>query len=322
VRGDREIVGLGALEKIRAVVLLGGQLRPSPLMQAVDRSVLDLPLLEDRTLLNHWLTDIAHLREFAKLERLPARLLVSRDADEPFSVVPSLRDMLRIERDASEYRGTGGVIADVARAYDPDDFLLVAHAAQLLLEPLHALAMALDHKRSDVAMIAHADGTPGGLMLIRCAALRQVKTVGFVDMKEQALPQIAKSFDVRVVNCRRPTGLPLRTPEDYISAMRQWHRGVGVRPGSRRGQIDPLAEDFSRGFAVIEPGAFVDSTALLHDAVVLRGSKVESQAAVVRSLVLPGAIVKPNARVIDEVVRKPQTAKSASGETPPSGRSS
>jgi len=269
-------------------------------MVGTSRSVLDLPLTDDRTLLNHWLYDAKDLAGFAKIDRLAVRVLVSREIDEPKSLNPIHRDLLSVERDQSEYRGTGGALADLARNLDDDDWLLVASASQILLEPLSALAAALEHKRCDVAMISHLDGTPGGLMLVRAAALRHVPQVGFVDMKEQALPTIAKSFDVRVVNCRRPTALPLRAWGDYVAAMRQFHRGPGRLPGSRRGQIDPLAEDFSRGFAIVEPGAFVDSTAYLHDSVVLRGARIEAGAAVVRSLIGPNAHVKRDTRTIDQ----------------------
>lgn len=292
--------GPHALHRLRAVALLGGQLRPSPLMQAIERSVLDLPVLHDRTLLNHWLVEIAELGLHAGLEKLPTRLLVSQGSEEIHSASES--QTLTIERDASALRGTGGVLADLARGYEPEDFILVANAAQLLLEPLTSLVVALDFKRSDLALISHLDGTPGGLMLIRCGVLKPIKSVGYIDMKEQALPRIARQFDVRVVQCRRPTGLPLRTTSDYIGAMRHWHRGIGVRPGSRRGQLDPLAEDFSVGFSIVETGASVDPSAYLHDSVVLKGARVEANAAVVRSLVGPRAVVRHDTRVIDEGV--------------------
>lgn len=302
VRGTRNLSTTDALSQLKAIVLLGGQLRPSPLIQAVQRSVLDLPVSEEKTLLNHWLSDAAELAKFARVDGVPVRVLVSRAQDEPMSLLPRFREILTVERDGSEYRGTGGVLADITREYDDNDFVLVANAAQLLLEPLAALATALDHKRSDIALVSHLDGTPGGLMLVRCETLRQINPIGFVDFKEQALPNIAKQYDVRVVHCRRPTGLPLRTPGDYVTALRQWHRGPGRIQGSRRGQIDPLAEDFSRGFTVVENGAWVDSTAYLHDAIVLRGARVEGGTAVVRSLIGPKAVLKRDTRVIDTFV--------------------
>jgi N-acetylglucosaminyldiphosphoundecaprenol N-acetyl-beta-D-mannosaminyltransferase len=152
LRGSRDLSDGGGLSRLRSIVLLAGQLRPSPLQLAVNRSILDLPVLEDRTLINHWVADSMELAAYAKLERLSVKLLVSRQIDEPTSVMPRFRDRLTVERDASDYRGTGGVIADIARRYDDDDFILVGTAAQLLLEPLPALASALDHKRCDAAM--------------------------------------------------------------------------------------------------------------------------------------------------------------------------
>ena len=302
-RGTRDSAGGGdALSRLKAIVLLSGQLRPSPLMQSVQRCTLDLPIAEDRTLLNHWLADSVELAKFARVDGLPVRVLVSRQQDRPTSLAPRYQEILSIETDGSEFRGTGGVLSDITRGYDDDDFVLVANASQLLLEPMSALATALDHKRADIALISHMDGTPGGLMLIRCKTLRQINSIGFVDLKEQALPLIAGRYDVRVVNCRRPTGLPLRTTADYISALRQWHRGPGRLPGSRRGQIDPLAEDFSRGYAIVENGAWVDSTAYLHDTVVLRGARVEAGVAAVRSLIGPRALVKRDTRAIDTFV--------------------
>ena len=35
----------------------------------------------------------------------------------------------RVERDQSEYRGTGGVLRDLAQKYEPDDLILVANAS-------------------------------------------------------------------------------------------------------------------------------------------------------------------------------------------------
>ena len=70
-------------------------------------------------------------------------------------------------------------------------------------------------------------------------------------MKEQALPQIADRFDVRVLERRRPSGVPIRTLEDYIQALRYHHR----RKAGKRVSIDPLSEDWNPTFALVEPGS-------------------------------------------------------------------
>jgi hypothetical protein len=190
------------------------------------------------------------------------------------------------------------VLHDLTADYDDDDLILVANAAQVLLEPLPTIAAELYTKKADVAVVAHEDGTPSGLMLIRCKALRQIASNGFVDMKEQALPLIASSFNVRVIQRRRPTGLPVRSLSDYIQALRFHHRSKSGRPAS----ADPLAEDFSPTFSIVEPGAKVDASARLHDAVVLKDAVIEPGAVVVRSVVCVGATLGRDKSAVDQLV--------------------
>ena len=87
---------------------------------------------------------------------------------------------------------------------------------------------------------------------------------------------------------RRPTGLPVRTLEDYVQALRFHHRRRAGKPVSS----DPLAEDFAPAFSLVEPGALVDPTARIHDSVVLAGGAVEAGAVLVRCLICPGAVVR------------------------------
>src|SRR6185436_4056517 len=51
-----------ALSQLRAVVLLGGSVRATELSASVGRSILDLPVDEGGSILNHWLM---HAAEFA-----------------------------------------------------------------------------------------------------------------------------------------------------------------------------------------------------------------------------------------------------------------
>lgn len=286
------------LRRLKSVILLGGKVRQTSLGAALDRSVLDLPLDGEGTILNHWVSQCDALARRVGLDNLAVRVMVDQKAYEPKRVKPEFASMLRVERDRSSFRGTGGLLADIAADYEDDDLILVANASQVLLDPLSAIAQALDHKTGDLTLISHKDGTASGIMLLACKAVRSINTVGFIDLKEQALPSIAKSHDVRVVNCRQPTGLPLFSLNDYINALQQFHR----RRSSRRARTNPLGEDFSRHFGIAEAGAEVAEDAYLHDAVVLDGAIVEPGAAVIRSLVLPGAVVRAGAEVSDQLV--------------------
>ncbi len=288
-----------SLSKLKALVLLGGHVRPTPLSTSTDRSLLDLPLGEDGSVLNHWLSHAASLSAAAGLEKLPVRVMVDRISPEPISTALKYFGSFRVERDQSEYRGTGGVLGDLAAGYDDDDLILVANAAQILLDPLVTLAASLDQKRGDIAVISHRDGTPSGMMLVRCKTLRAIPKNGFFDMKEQAMPLIAQAFAIEVVHRRRPSGLPIRSAEDYIQALRFFH----MRRGGRPTLIDPLAEDWQPTFGIVEEGAIVDPSARVHDSVVLRGGIVEANAVLVRSIVCPGGIVRRDRCAIDDFVR-------------------
>ncbi len=286
------------LAHLRAVVLLGGSVRSTPLSESIDRSLLDLPLDANGSIFNHWLAQAADLARHAGLERLPVRVMVNRNTAEPVSATPPYYGAFRVERDLSEYRGTGGIVRDLAVEYADDDLILVCNGAQILLDPLAAIATALDRKHGDVTLISHNDGTPSGAMLLTCKTLRIVPETGFVDMKEQALPAIARKYEVTVIHRRRPTGLTVRTQNDYISALRQYHsRRVGKPTLS-----DPLAEDWQPAFSIVEQGATVDSRAHVHDSVVLRGAIVEAGAVVVRSIICPGAVVRRDRQAVDQLI--------------------
>ena len=289
---------VGNLTRLRALVLLGGSVRSSELISMCNRSLLDLPLDIDGSIFNHWLQQAGELARYAGLDNLPVRVMVNRNAPEPISASAQYFGKFRVERDLSEYRGTGGVLRDLAATYEDGDLILVCNAAQVLMDPLAAIATALDKKEGDVTLVAHNDGTPSGVQLIRCGTLKMIPEMGFVDMKEQALALIASKHDVTVLHCRRPTALQVRTLQDYIVAMRHYHRRRAGKPAVS----DPLAEDWQPAFAIIEQGATVDPRAHVNDAVVLKGGVVEPGAVVVRSIVCPGGVVKKDRPAVDQLV--------------------
>lgn len=286
------------LDQLRAIILLGGSVRPTPWTDAIGRSVLDLPVDETRgTVLDHWLQQSEQLAGALGLDRLPLRVLIDRKAVEPQPSRPAQSGTLRIERDPLELRGTGGFLRDAAREYGDDDWILVATARQILLEPLIELVESLATNRADVNLISHRDGVPCGLMLVRCRCLQTIPSIGFVDMKEQALPLIAATRRVRVIERVEPTGLLISTLEGYIHALRTHHQTLTHHIRTP----DPFADDWRSTFSLVEDGQAVHSTAYLHDAVVLRGAKVGAGAVVARSVICSGAVVRRNQTVTDTI---------------------
>jgi N-acetylglucosaminyldiphosphoundecaprenol N-acetyl-beta-D-mannosaminyltransferase len=284
--------------RLRALVLLGGAVRAGTLSTATGRSTLDLPLDQSQTILNYWLSQANDVARWASLDKLPVRIKVNHNSYEPRSAHERFFGTFRVERDLSEYRGTGGVLHDLAGDYDDEDLLLIANASQILLDPLPAIIAALCRKGGDVGVVSHEDGTPSGIMLVKSKTLRLIPANGFVDMKEQGLPLIAQKYDVRVMRRRRPTGLPVRSLADYILALRFHHR----EKTGRNKITDPLAEDWGPTFTIVEEGASVDHSSRVHDSVVLRDARIESGAVLVRSLVCPGMVVGRDRTEVDRIV--------------------
>jgi N-acetylglucosaminyldiphosphoundecaprenol N-acetyl-beta-D-mannosaminyltransferase len=288
-----------ALSRLSEIILLGGSVRASGLAQAARRAIVDLPISEDRTILDQWAWQSAETARLMGREKLPTRLVLSAESPLPRSATPR---SIAIEHDAHPFRGTGGALRDAAIAGNESDLLLVASAPQVLLDPLPLLLAALHRLGGDVAIIAHADGTPSGVMLLPRAALNLVPNFGFFDLKEQALPLIAKQFDVRVLRRARPTGLPVRSAAGYCAALRQYHRR---RAGLPAGSPGTGGEQWTSAFSIIEPGAIVAPGAQLHDGIVLEGARIEAGATVVRSLIGPGGIVRRGQTVVDELIAGP-----------------
>jgi hypothetical protein len=265
-------------------------------MAAIGRSMLDMPLKSGQSILGHWLQEVADLAEGIPVRQLPLRVMLCRAA--PIPTAPRGWDhervSLQIERDNQDFRGTGGVLRDLSTQYHRDDYLLVASGAQVLLEALTGLAHALGRVAGDVVLLAHGEGVPCGLMLVRCGALADIAPLGFVDFKEQALPQLATRHHVNVLRRPHAALASIGTASDYLAAVRRYaHRCRGHEAGA----LGHTQDD-----GIIEPQARVESSAIVHDTVVLAGARVGARAIVARSIVCEGATVAHGQVVVNRVV--------------------
>lgn len=180
------------LSGLRAVVLLAGSVRANQLRKATGRCALEMPVGNNRSVLDCWREQLVTMAEQLGIDNLPVRVMVDQASGMTPGVSRHGPVQLSIEIDPGEFRGTGGLLSDVAREYRDDDLILATHASQLLFEPLAGLAEAMAEVEADVSMVCSAEGTPSGLMLLRCGCLRDINPVGFVDLNEQALPAIAR----------------------------------------------------------------------------------------------------------------------------------
>lgn len=286
---------------IRSLVLLSGAVRPPVLSAVTGRSLLDFPLDHDSTFTDYWQRESLGLVRLVECDVMQLRVLLAHNSVKPQA--PGLMPHVRvdIERDPMEFRGIGGVLRDLSRDYDKNDFILVANGAQLLTQSLNEIVTdlcdAVDQQSADVVLVSHRDGTPGGVMLVRCGALDCVPELGYVDMKEQALPLISQHHHVHVVQSPNLTGIPVRTLSDYMQALRWRHRKVADQGGDTE-RVHAFAEDWKPTFRIVESGASVDADARVMDSVVLRGGRVEKGSVLVRCVVGPGGVVSN--RVVSE----------------------
>jgi len=280
---------------LRAIVLLGGMVRPTQLSQAIRRSILDLPIDSERSLIDLWHDEATDLSRAINYDQFTIQVAIDYKSPMPRMSTRHSPVAMKIVRDKTDYRGSGGVLHDLACDYKDDDYLLVANAAQVLFQPLHALTLELACANADVAVMSHANGLPSNLMLIRCSALRSIPSIGFVDMKEQVLPQLRSNHSIRVIERSDFFSLPIRVMADYINALHS------MSSGSHE-EIDPYAEDWLTKFKIVEQGAKVDPSATLHNSVILSGTQVNRGALVIRSVVCDGAIIKRNETVMDRLV--------------------
>jgi hypothetical protein len=284
-----------AFQRIAAAILLGGSVRSSEFQDEIGRSSLDLPYTAGKTILSAWCNGI---REMAvQWGAIPIRILADPMAASALGSVPpaAIKELtVVIGKDPIEWRGTGGVLRDISGEYAPDQFLLVATASQVLMRPLAELVNALAALRSDVAVLAHQDGMPSTMMLIRCGCLAELPSVGFLDMKEQAIPQLAGKYAVKVIQLPRAVALGVRTARSYLAALREYHLSAN---GNGHGR-----ETWRSAFSIVEEGSEVGTGARLHDSVMLRGASLGSGAVLVRSILCSGAYVPAKRVVVDRLV--------------------
>lgn len=289
----------GRARRVQSCIVLCGAVRRTPLARSIGRSIVDLPLSDGTTIMDHHLDGLNAFAERWGLDALSVRLLVDAESDPPRDPGRHGALVCRVERDASPIRGVAGILADATRECDPDSFVGVINGAQVFRHPLDDLMHAMLRKDADVVMVGASDGTPVGLWLIRCGVLRTVREVGYVDLKEQALPEWVGRWGVSVVEHRRAYAVRTRNITEYLAAVRL-HATGGLKASSV--DEDPYHEEWERTFSVVEPGAEVAPDATVHDSVVLSDGSVGRGAVIVRSVVCPGAVVPGGARHVGQVV--------------------
>jgi len=284
----------------RAIVLLAGSVGASSLASQIGRSVLDLPLGKSFRLLDLWRRRISEFLRSGEDSSDAEVLLLGGESSPLPAVLPAVEGLrLRAERDSGAYRGTAGALRDLCDGFRDADHILVGNASQCPGEGQLLQFVAESSPAEGVTVGADRDGAPSGLLLVRCDALREIPPVGYVDLKEQALPRIAQKYGARVVVSPGGGAPPIRSLKNYLESVRCWHLHASLADPRAR---SPFEERWVPTFSIVEEGADVADTAQLYDSVVLAGGVVRHGCSVVRSVVGPGGVVRRTGLILDQLV--------------------
>ncbi|WP_428937815.1 hypothetical protein [Fontivita pretiosa] len=292
------------------MIILAGSVRPAGLLAAVKRPVLQLPLSQHTTVLQQWIHRAAEFRR--RHPHVPVRLLLDSNSPQhnqnDAMMPPNCGPSLILERDPKPYRGTGGLLRDLAEACDFRGWFLVLNAAQRLSVPLERIHTHLSGVAGEVRLATDEAGVVDGAMLVNCDVLRKVPCIGYCDFKEQVLATLSQQgYSVGVARMPRHCGLPIRSREQYLRAVAAEQACRAMDPESppdptEHNGDDASGEPWRARFALIEKGACIDPSAIVHDSVILAGAKVARRSAVIRSVVCPGAAVSTGTIVQDALV--------------------
>jgi hypothetical protein len=191
-------------------------------------------------------------------------------------------------------------LRDLANEYDDDDTLLVASSAQVLTRSLADMALDGAACGGDITILSSPASLPPSMMLVKCGALKQIPATGFIDFKEQGLRLLASNYKVVVHRDKIPSGMPIRTPGEYLEALRTRHQ---IESG-RRSESGPFTERWRSAFAVTEKGATIAPGVCLHDSVVLAGASVESGSSIACSIVCGGTRIAMGTRVLGQILSR------------------
>lgn len=284
-------------------ILLAGGLQASPLVKACCRSVLDLQLEADRTVLETWLN---RLSEVSNADSGGMRIAVASSSNIPEPGIPTpTNGAPRVEvYEASDgLRGPAGSARDLYKSFRMNGPVLILEASRYPDFDLAELIQAHDGNGADITVACNPDSSPAGLYMVTERAIDLVPTEGFVDIKEQWISQsLGAGLDIRIHRLRIGWSYPLRSRIECLQMLRQ-------RWGSNRLLMASemsfdIAQRPSVDVSVVSRAACVDAEALVIDSVLMPHCRIGKGSVVVRSLICPGAEVPAGQEVVDRVVAR------------------
>lgn len=298
----RKICRRGSLhvERQISVIMLAGGLKPPPLREALNLPPQALPVAPGVPVLVRWLEVTTALRAVKDL-----RVVVSSDEDAVLLTALAARigdqsPRCRVMLEPGSWRGTAGLLHDVAKETDETELILLVESSVLPPRSLHPLFEEVDELAAGV-IGASRDNGPNGVALFKREVLEHIPAVGYFDLKEQLLPRLHKrGLRVRPAYFDEPV-LRLHDRQRYLRAVATTAQRTGepimIHPDASVDEDARLA-----GTCLIDAGAVVEAGAIVHESVVMEGAIVRCGAAVSRSVAGPGAVISGSQRSAREVV--------------------
>lgn len=279
-----------------AVVLMAGGFSPPPVSAATGQSALDLYATTDQTLCDRWMAAIEALRPVIEI----SGVLCACGGASPSPRCAGGR--VQLIPDQSEYRGPAGALRDAVERLPASPLVLALEAARICRLDLCEVVRAHMARDADVTVVAHADGSPAGVYLLRRDSLDLVPPKGFMDLKEQWLGKVIQRGLHTLVHRIPSNGCArVRTRAEYLRAVLPW--GSCAVSEAAEAQHEPRVLRTARvSRSLVCNDAQIMPGAVCVDSVVLPGAVIEPGALVARSVIAPQERVLGGMEIVDAVL--------------------
>jgi hypothetical protein len=265
-----------------------------------------MPLERDRTLLQAWLELITST---SALDDSNILIACNSEKDRAWFAAETRRftsidQCPRVVVDPRPHRGVAGMLVDLRGETSNAASLVVVELNSLPpsgLGPLFAESPSANATPS-MRIGVGPDARWTGVYRLDAGLLDHVTPRGYVDLKEQFIPQLlARGYRIDAADF---TDTPVQISErrDYLRAVRIWR--------SRMGLAAEHSNEVS-GFSVVCPGVDVRPGAHIADSAVLPGAVIGEGAVVARSIIGPMIRVPDGSVIVDALLADPSAVSAA-----------
>ncbi len=286
------------------VIILAGGFKLSPLRSELNVHELCLPITQSETLLAVWLEVINELKQ---CQKVIIAVSSQSDATEIQQVLDSLNGRksnlphTQVIVESGRWRGTAGVLRDVAQEYAKSEILLAVEATCIPPGNLVSLVAKCESEATGVVGITDKSN-PAGVFAFHRSMMKHVPTVGFFDIKEQLLPQMyAKKIGAHALHISN-NFIRLRDRKAYLSAVSHYalqQENIGTIDNGKALQN---SRDYQLiDTCVIDPTATIGDGSVIRQSIVLKGAKVGANVVINESIIGAGVVV-PGERIVSQTI--------------------